>query len=64
MTDGEGELLPKDGFSLWQYGGSLGGPIVKDRAFFYFNYERLQESSEQPVSRAVPSDSFRDGILA
>ena len=32
------------------FGGSIGGPIKKDRVFFYFNYERLAESSEQPVN--------------
>ncbi len=45
------------------FGGSLGGPIVKDRLFFFVNYEQLKEESERPVVRAVPSDSFRDGIL-
>ncbi len=45
------------------FGGAVGGPVVKDRVFFYFNYERLAEASERPVVRAVPSDSFRDGVL-
>ncbi len=45
------------------FGGSLGGPIIKDRLFFFVNYEQLKEESERPVVRAVPSDSFRDGIL-
>jgi hypothetical protein len=45
------------------FGGSLGGPIVKDRLFFFFNYEQLKEESERPVVRDVPSPSFRDGIL-
>jgi hypothetical protein len=45
------------------FGGSLGGPIRRNRLFFFTNFERLVENSEQPVTRSVPSDSFRDGVL-
>ena len=30
---------PKNPFHNNQFGGSLGGPIVRDKTFFYFNYE-------------------------
>ena len=45
------------------YGASLGGPVRKNRLFFFANYEVLHESSESPVLRNVPSDTLRDGVL-
>ena len=45
------------------YGGSLGGPIRRGKLFFFANYEYLGEKSESPVTRGVPSPSFRDGVL-
>jgi hypothetical protein len=45
------------------FGGSLGGPIRHNKMFFFANYEGFKENSETPVVRAVPSDSFRDGVI-
>jgi Carboxypeptidase regulatory-like domain len=45
------------------FGGSIGGPIRKDKLFFFGNFEGLNESRETVVTRAVPSDSLRDGVL-
>ena len=44
-------------------GGALGGPIKRNRVFFFGNFEALNEHSETPVTRAVPSASYRDGVL-
>lgn len=45
------------------YGGAVGGPIRRDKLFFFGNFEGLQEKSETPVDRRLPSLSFRDGVL-
>ncbi len=45
------------------FGGAVGGPLLKDRFFGFFNFERNRLASGFPVSRAVPSASFRDGVL-
>lgn len=44
-------------------GASVGGPVRANRLFFFGNFESLRERSETPVTRAVPSNSFRDGVL-
>ena len=43
-------------FKLNQFGGTVGGPIVKDHTFFFFSAEDLQQrSSPNPISITVPT---------
>ena len=44
---------PQNPFHNNQFGGSLGGPIVKDHTFFYVDYEGQRESRERKQVRAA-----------
>jgi carboxypeptidase family protein/TonB-dependent receptor-like protein len=54
---------PKAPFHNNQYGASLGGPIVKDKTFFYLDYEGQQEPLGVVTVASVPTGTAADGSL-
>jgi len=58
----DGATIPP--FTLHQFGGNFGGPIKKDKAFFFANYEGLRQDLGTTFTNYVPNDAFRAKVLA
>jgi hypothetical protein len=59
----DGPTLPP--FSLNQFGASFGGAIVKNKAFFFANYEGLRQSLGQTFyQNLVPNAAYRAQVIA
>ena len=54
----------KQELSLDQFGGSLGGPVVQNRSFFFASFERLRQRTGLRFTEAVPSVEARRRIAA
>ena len=58
-----GEDKSTDEIHREYFGGSVGGPIFKDKLFFFYNYEGQRLATNETVSAVTPSATFRDGQL-
>ncbi len=45
------------------FGGAVGGPLIRNRAYFFFNHEERRDASQANVIREVPSVTARNGIV-
>jgi hypothetical protein len=60
---GEGEANIPGKIIRNTFGGALGGPIWKDRLFFFGTYEGQRLAENAQVIRNVPSANLRDGVV-
>ena len=59
----DGKSVPRPARRRHFYGGGVGGPIVTNRAFFFYSYEGLREKRGSPITRTVPLPSLGQGIV-
>jgi len=50
-------------FRMNQFGGTFGGPIVKNKTFVFFSYEGIRQFRGQTLHAFVPSPDLRNRIL-
>ncbi len=55
--------IPRENLVRNQYGASVGGKIIRNRAFYFLNWEDRKDRTASAVTRTVPTESFKQGIL-
>lgn len=53
--------VPIGHFNQNQFGGTLGGPIIHDKVFFFSDYQGLISSQQQTVFSTVPTPAMKKG---
>ncbi|MBS1877344.1 MAG: TonB-dependent receptor [Acidobacteria bacterium] len=56
--------VKKSFFKRNVFGGTFGGPIIKNKAFFFTDYEGIEQRSSGPTSATVAPASWRTGDLS
>ncbi len=53
--------VQRPAFSQNQYGANVGGPVIKDKTFFFFGWEGFKLRQGQSYVYSVPTDAMRAG---
>jgi len=56
-------IVPRQHLIHNQFGGSIGGPILRNRAFFFFDFNDSKIVAGSVVNRTVPSAALRAGSI-
>lgn len=61
FSNKNGTAIPKT--DLNQLGGAVGGPVIKDKLFFFGNYEAYRMKQQTTVTNTILTPNARQGIL-
>ena len=53
--------VPRGHFSQNQFGGTIGGPIIKNKTFFFFDAQNFTSRKATTVNSAVPTPLMKQG---
>src|SRR6266852_2417655 len=54
-------IVPRGGFTQNQFGGTFGGPVFKDKTFFFGDFERFTSRQSTSVTSTVPTPLMKAG---
>ncbi len=61
LNSGDANIPPKLIRNI--FGGAVGGPIIKDKLFFFGNYEGNRQAEDEVVTQEVPTAAYQAGTL-
>jgi hypothetical protein len=64
FSNNDNPVVPRPPLVRNQFGGSIGGPILRDRLFFFFDYNGRRDTLSNVVEQTVPMDSYRNGEVS
>jgi hypothetical protein len=53
--------VPKGHYTQNQYGGAIGGPVIKDRTFFFFDAQAFTSRKATTVNSVIPTPLMKAG---
>jgi Carboxypeptidase regulatory-like domain/TonB dependent receptor len=56
-----GTPQPKSALRRNNYGGTIGGPIIKGKTFFFFDYDATRQTGQSSAAAGLPTDAMRSG---
>ncbi|MBS1801194.1 MAG: TonB-dependent receptor [Acidobacteria bacterium] len=59
-----GVPLPKGNFSQNQFGGTVGGHVIREKFFYFGDYQGLRSTQSTTVSSVVPSAAMKTGNMS
>ena len=64
FNNNETPRVPRPPLIRNQFGGNVGGPIKKEKAFFFFDWNSHRDTRSNNEERVVPMASFRNGTVS